>query len=233
MAAACTNLLIQRMTPPVFGFLAPHFEVVELKPRDVLVRPNTRIEYVYFPQSGLISVQARAEQAETIEVGLIGNDGMTDMIPVPFTPLQTMVHVAGQALRIKHDVVAEAAKKNEALAELVFRYHQFFIVQISHTALSHGSFTVVERLARWLLMAHDRLNSGIPLTHDFFAWMLAVRRAGISEAMRALQTQGSIRLARGQIQIVDRAALQEAAAGSYGQPEVEYERLVRGLPSHR
>jgi CRP-like cAMP-binding protein len=107
------------------------------------------------------------------------------------------------------------------------RYVEAFQVQVAHTALSHGSYTIEERLARWLLMCHDRLDGDdLPLVHEFLALMLGVRRSGVTLALQILEGAGVIHAKRGLITVHDRAKLQEIAGGSYGVPEVEYRRLI-------
>jgi len=108
----------------------------------------------------------------------------------------------------------------------MLRYQQWMTIQVAHTALSHGSFTIAERLARWLLMSQDRTGSTLPLVHEFLAMMLAVRRAGVTEALHILEGEGAIRASRGRIEIRNRDLLIELAQGGYGAPEAAYEHLI-------
>jgi CRP-like cAMP-binding protein len=116
--------------------------------------------------------------------------------------------------------------------DVVLRYQQTMIVQASYTALSHGSFNIEERLARWLLMCFDRSKGAdLPLVHEFIALMLAVRRSGVTTAIHVLEGNHAIKATRGSIQLRDREKLEELASGSYGDPESEYARLMGPLPT--
>jgi CRP-like cAMP-binding protein len=228
---AFRNQLILRFTDRDFGLLQHSFEPVEMKLRDILVRPGYLIEHVYFPESGQISVLAKVPQSEPIEVGMIGREGMSDMMPTGRSPLESIVQVPGLAHRIDRELFLRATKESADLSGLMLRYENAMMMQLSYTALSHGSFTIDERLARWLLMVHDRVDGDeIPLVHEFFSWMLAVRRSGVTEAFKSLRAHGCVETGRGFIKILDRATLIELAGGSYGPAEAEYERLMGALP---
>lgn len=227
------NKLIGKFSEADFATLATHIEPVELKVRDCVVQAGRKIAHVYFPESGQLSVLAKVPHAEPIEVGLFGREGMSDMVPDFRTPFDTIVQVPGPAHRIPAELFSELALTSRALADLTSRYHRATLAQLSFTALSHGSFTVAERLARWILMVHDRTDGDeVPLVHEFFAWMLAVRRAGVTEAMTELRNQHAIETKRGRLVVLDRQILIELASGSYGPAEAEYSRLLGVSPSN-
>lgn len=228
------NKLIRKLSDADFAALAPHLEPVELKLRDCAVKAGRKIAHVYFPETGQLSVLAKVPHAEPIEVGLFGREGMSDMVPDQRTPFDTIVQVAGHAYRAPAELFSELALSSRSLADIVARYHRAMLAQLSFTALSHGSFSVSERLARWILMVHDRMDGDdIPLVHEFFAWMLAVRRAGVTEAMTELRNQHAIETRRGRLVVIDRQILIELASGSYGPAEAEYARLMGVSPSAR
>jgi CRP-like cAMP-binding protein len=134
--------------------------------------------------------------------------------------------VPGSALRMDADALRQAIGQSPSLHQHLLRYIETFQVQVAYTALSHGSFTIEERLARWLLMCHDRLDGNdLPLVHEFLSMMLGVRRSGVTIAVQTLEGTGAIKATRGHIIIRDREMLEEAANGSYGVPEAEYRRL--------
>jgi CRP-like cAMP-binding protein len=138
-----------------------------------------------------------------------------------------VVQLSGEAFRIEQKRMVDALARSASLSNLVLRYQTALLIQVSYTALSHGGFTVPERLARWLLMVQDRAEGDeFPLVHEFFSWMLAVRRAGVTEAFRDLRSHGCIETGRGMVKILDREMLIELSSGSYGPPEIEYERLL-------
>ncbi|HEY8580773.1 MAG TPA: Crp/Fnr family transcriptional regulator [Beijerinckiaceae bacterium] len=224
--ATFSNRLIRCLTDEDYKALRPHLEPVPLTARQVLVQRNAIVPYIYFPEAGQTSVLAKVAGSESIEVAMIGREGMTDLVPARKAPLETIVQVAGHGHRIDHDVFVKRMSQSLDLANLVAKWQHALLILISFTALSHGGFTVVERLARYMLMLHDRLDGDdIPLVHDYFAWMLAVRRAGVTEAFSHLRSIGAIETGRGRLRVIDRTLLVEAARGSYGPAEAEYERL--------
>jgi CRP-like cAMP-binding protein len=223
------NILLRSMPEGDFARLEPHLELVDLKLRQVIATERHVIQDVYFPESGICSVLPVASGREIIEAGLFGRDGMTDFVHTPGvdrTPLRVMIQAAGQAWRVSAEHFAGAGDASPGFLRLMLKYSQAMVVQASHTALSHGNFTVPERLARWLLMCQDRIGDDLPMVHDFLAIMLAVRRAGVTDQIHVLEGHGAIKARRGMITVIDRATLIDLAEGSYGQAEAEYERLI-------
>jgi CRP-like cAMP-binding protein len=137
------------------------------------------------------------------------------------------MQVAGNGHRIASDAFRDAMDRSRTLHGLFLKFVQVFMIQLTQTAVANGRSKIEERLARWLLMADDRLDTAdMPLTHEFMSMMLGVRRAGVTDAVHALAGHGLIRADRGNIQIIDREGLSESANGCYGQPEREYKRLI-------
>lgn len=226
MRAQYTNRLLGLLDAADMERLAPHLERVALISRQILVRLHAPVDYVYFVESGQLSVLAKVPMSEPIETGMIGREGMSDLALGGRSPVEVVVQLAGEAIRIEQKVLVEALSKSASLTNIVLRFQTALLIQVSYTALSHGGFTVPERLARWLLMVHDRAEGDeFPLVHEFFSWMLAVRRAGVTEALRELRSQGAIATSCGTVKIVDRDLLIELASGSYGPPEAEYDLL--------
>jgi len=196
----------------------------------VLVHAHRPIRQVYFPENALGSVVALTREGRRIEVGLFGRDGMSApslLHGADRSPLETFTQVPGPAFQIAVAPLREVIALSPSFAALLLRYVEAFNVQVSHTVVANGIYTLEERLARWLLMTHDRIDGDeLPLVQEFLAMMLAVRRAGVTEALQALEEAGAIRAARGLVTILNRATLEEIAGGSYGPPEVEYERLI-------
>lgn len=213
-----------------FALLRPHLERVVLNPKDVIEEPGQAIEHVYFLEPSVASVVAITAQGEKMEVGLFGPEGMSG-IPVIHgadrSPLHTFIQVAGSGIRIPADDLRSALASSATLRNLLLRYAQAFSIQVSFTALANGRYTIDERLSRWLLMCHDRVDDNvILLTHEFLALMLGVRRAGVTTALQILEGARIIKASRGRIEILERGELLEAAGDSYGMPEAEYERLM-------
>jgi CRP-like cAMP-binding protein len=223
------NRLLSYLSAKDFEALRPNLKPVDLPLRLMLERPAEPIEHVFFPETGIASVVAVQSHQTKVEVGLIGNEGMTGL-PVILgdhqTPNTTYMQVAGQGVRISAEALRTAVDQNAGLQKTVLKFVQTFLVQTSHTAIANAHARLDERLARWILMAHDRCaEPTIPLTHEFLSLMLAVRRAGVTEALHVLVKQGLVKSARGEITVLDRDALELTAGDSYGVPEAEYRRL--------
>ncbi len=227
------NRLLKSLAATDFERLRPELELAPLPVRFVLSAANEVIEQVYFPEQGLASVVALAADGPRLEVGLFGRDGMSGaslLLGVDRTPYQTFMQIGGCGFRIEAGTLERLAGESPSLRALLLRYVQVFTVQTSLTAVANGVYTIEKRLARWLLMTQDRLDDDeLPLTHEFIAIMLAVRRSGVTVAMQILEGRGIIKARRGSITVLDRAGLEEAAGGGYGVPEAEYERLIGPL----
>lgn len=157
----------------------------------MLYEVNGKVDFAYFPTSGICSVIAQNAEGVQIETGLIGREGFVGIpivLYVDSTPSQVVVQAEGRALRISRAKLLNSIRKSPSLSATLLRFAHTFNVQISQTALSHGHFTIHQRLARWLLMCQDRVDSHeFPMTHKFLSVMLAVRRAGITDALNYLE----------------------------------------------
>jgi CRP-like cAMP-binding protein len=224
------NRLLGALSDEDQALLQPSLVLVTLKRGDVLVRPNEPIAHAYFPIDCLGSIVALTSEGRRIEVGLFGRDGMSStslLHGTNVTPHESFTQVEGTALRMEADDFRQAIRQSPPAHEVLLRYAEAFQVQVAYTALSHGSYTIEERLARWLLMCHDRLpGDDLPLVHEFLSMMLGVRRSGVTIAIQMLEGTGAIRATRGHIVVRDRAKLEQAANASYGVPEAEYRRLI-------
>jgi CRP-like cAMP-binding protein len=210
--------------------LEPSLVFVTLAVGDELEEPGVEIDRVYFPESGIASVVALQGGEQRAEIGIIGCEGMTGaavLLGGRSSPHETYIQVAGDAQAISTAALKQAVRQSTTLTLLLFRFVQAFMVQTAHTAIVNAHGHLAERLARWLLMAHDRMaNDEIRLTHEFIALMLAVRRSGVTEAIAILESEGMIRARRGLIVIRDPEALIKRAGPYYGVPEAEYRRLI-------
>jgi CRP-like cAMP-binding protein len=225
-----SNKLLASLANDDFALLEPHLESVTLGLRKNLERPDRRISAVYFPEAGIASVVAVQTNGKQVEVGLIGREGMTGL-PIVLgnhrSPHATYVQVSGKGKCIPATELRTAIQTSLSLRDSLLKFVQAFGVQTTHTAICNAQSRLDVRLARWLLMAHDRIgNDTIPLTHEFLSLMLGVRRPGVTEALHALRKQGLISYGRGQIVVKDRKGMEHAAGEAYGTPEVEYRRLI-------
>ncbi|HJT15137.1 MAG TPA: Crp/Fnr family transcriptional regulator [Dongiaceae bacterium] len=223
------NRILSRLSAEDFALLEPHLTAVDLPLRRQLEVSRRPIEHVYFPDSGIVSVVANGDKKRNIEVGLIGREGMTGLAVVMGTdrsPHQTFVQSAGQGRRIPSDDLREAIHQSRPLHQKFLLYAHAFLLQTGYTAMANGRSKIEERLARWILMAHDRTDGDtLALTHEFLSIMLGVRRPGVTHAVNLLERIGLIHASRGTITVVDREGLEESSNGAYGTPESEFNRL--------
>ena len=227
------NRLLRSVSPEIYASLQAKLEAIELNKGDILLEADTLYEWAYFPESGLASVVTASSISRVLEVGMFGREGMGStaiVLNAGRSPHRTFIQLAGMGHRLPAHELRQLMDRFPDLSALLLRYVQAFLVQISQTALSNGSFSIEDRLARWLLLTHDRLDTDdIALTHEFLSTMLGVRRTGVTLAMQMLESRGLIRAKRSMLTIVDRPGLEEIAAYGYGQAEREYERLIGPL----
>jgi CRP-like cAMP-binding protein len=216
------------------ALLREGFEDVKLETWQVLEAPAQRISHVYFLTSGLASVVGTTSASERIEVGMVGYEGMTGLAIVlghDRSSNETVVQAEGHALRVSRAFLRRAMKSSPALSTILLRYVHAFMMQASQTALANGRARLSQRLARWLLMWHDRLRTPhLTVTHDFLALLLGVRRQGVTVALNELEGQGLIKGTRNLVTILDREGLLKLAGGFYGVPEAEYHATIRRRP---
>jgi CRP-like cAMP-binding protein len=224
------NRLLSRLEPEDFDLLVPDLELVRFNLRDVIEAPKKKITHSIFMETGIASVVMKSPSGKDIEVGLIGRDGMTGTATVlgaDESPLSVYIQLQGMGHRITTEKLKAAMAASNTLRQRLLLYVQSLIIQTATTALINGRANAEIRLARWLLMVHDRTNGNeLQLTHEFMSVMLAVRRPWVTETLHVLEGKGYIRSSRGRITILNRAGLIEDAAGFYGVAEQEYENLM-------
>lgn len=227
---AFSNLPLLVMSDDDRHLLLPNLTDIHLGLRHQLECIHQPVEYVYFIQSGMASMVARAPGGREAEIGVVGREGLSGascLLGDDMSPFDVFMQIEGHALRLPVDALKCAAAASETLMSLMLRFARALAIQTSFTALVNGQANVGARLARWLLMVHDRIDGDtINLTHEFMAVMLGVRRPGVTIALHELEGEGLIRSLRGAVIIRDREGLIERAAGVYGLPEREYSRLI-------
>lgn len=223
------NRLLAALPPADFERLAPLLKWRTLALRDVLIEAGQPIDQVYFPESGLVSYVS-PNDVET-EVGIVGCEGFVGisvMLDVDRSPLKAVGQIAGSGFTIATPALRDALADRPGLGRMLGRYAHVFMMQAASTAYANAHFTVEQRLARWLLMTHDRIDGDeLELTHDFLAVMLCVRRPGVTVATHVLEGNHAIRARRGRITVMDRDKLIALAGDSYGFAEAEYDRVIR------
>ena len=214
--------------------LLNHCEKVDLEFAEVLYFAHERIPHIYFPVNSFISLITPVDGDNGLEVGLIGNEGMlgiTLTLSVDIAPFQALVQGAGSALRITSQRFLLELEQSSALQLALKRYLYVSMSQIAQTAACNRFHVVEARLARWLLMTHDRAQANtFHITHIFLAYILGVRRVGVTKAALSLQEQQLISYRRGEITILNRQGLEAAACGCYQTEKATYERILdRGI----
>jgi CRP-like cAMP-binding protein len=224
------NRLLAALPAEELARLQPHLKPVELRTREPLFEPETPIRNVYFPETGVVSLISRLDEGDAVEVGTAGSEGMVGLsvfLADDTSSVQAIAQVPGEARCMDVDVFTQIARAPGALHRLLLRYTQAFLTQVAQTAVCNAAHLVEQRCARWLLMTHDRVERDeFPLTHEFLAFMLGVRRAGVTVTMRALQDAGVIRYTRGHVAIVDRAGLERVSCPCYRLVRAHFERLL-------
>jgi CRP-like cAMP-binding protein len=223
------NLLLAHLPAEELELLRPHMEQVQLAHGDRIIEPHVPIKDMYFPLNCLLSMVTTMEDGATVESGSIGREGMSGtpvLLDASETTMPTFVQIPGVAVRIKAKLIKEIYEQGGALKKILNRYIHTVIVVSSQSVACNRLHHIEGRLARWLLMSSDGVNSEeVNLTHEYLAVMLGVRRAGVSEAAAKLQEKNLIRYNRGNVLILDRPALEASTCECYHVVKDEYERL--------
>ncbi|MEA1083181.1 MAG: Crp/Fnr family transcriptional regulator [Sphingomonas sp.] len=225
------NILLASLLPEDLALLAPHLAREALQVKQVLVPLNQPIEHVWFLEGGVGSVVAVSADISPTEVGIFGREGFAGtalLLGAGISPHEIFIQVNGHnGLKIAAAPFLAAVDHSRTLRIALLRYVQTVITQAANSTVSNAHQRIEARLARWLLMCHDRYDSDdIPLTHEFMAIMVAAERSGVTVSLHVLEGAGMIRSKRGRVVILDRQKLEELAGDGYGQPEAEYSRLI-------
>lgn len=228
------NSLITAMSADEYALLQPHLAGVTLAKGETLILPNEIIAAVHFPETALASVVTISPEGHKVEGAMVGWEGVTSLAAIhgtDRTPHQVIAQIEGNAWCISPEAFSAALTQSSSLLALMLRYAQSLYIQTTYTALSNATHGVEERLARWLLMCHDRSESDeMALTHEFLSIMLAVRRPSVTTALHVLEGLHLVRAVRGKVILRDRKGLEDFARDAYGIPEAEYARLVGPMP---
>jgi CRP-like cAMP-binding protein len=226
------NRLLALLPPREYARLRPHLEPVPLLFKSVLQEAGDTADHVHFPVSGVISLISSASENGGIEVGVVGREGMAGLsvfLDAPGSLFRLVVQVPGEALRLPVKEFRRRASRHSALHGLLLRYTHAFLTQLSQSIACNSLHPVPQRLCRWLLAVHDRAGTDdFPLTHEFLAAMLGVRRATITEAARTLRQAGVIRYGAGQLTVLDRRGLDARACGCHRTVQNELDRVLSG-----
>lgn len=230
------NLFLASLSEPDYEALRPHLEEVRLPSRLILHEMGAPIDHCYFSDGGMISLVIGLEDGTMVEAGVVGREGFAGVAALmgfkDTAPHTSMIQIPGVGLRIPSDVLREEMLHRPALLQQVHRISHALSVQVAQTAACNAHHTLPERLARWLLMAHDRAESdALPLTQEFISMMLAVRRPRVTVAALSLQAAGAIHYDRGRVVVVDRQRLEEASCECYAMVRDHYRRVLGWPPT--
>ena len=225
------NGILNALSDAELDHVAPKLRPFDLKVGDVLYEPDDDIEHVYFPTSGVVSLLAAFADGTTVEAGVIGTEGMAGtpiVLGAKSTPHQALVQIKGQALRMSARDLKAEAEKDGVLVKGMLRYTNAMFVQVAQTAACNRLHSVEQRLARWLLLSHDRVvGDEFELTQEFMSRMLGVRRAGVSVAANQLREMGAIDYRRANVSILDRQILERSSCECYQIVKAEYDRNLK------
>jgi CRP-like cAMP-binding protein len=227
------NRLLSLLPREEFHDIVGSLEQINLPRGTIIASANDTIEHVYFLCSGIGSVVTASLEGHRAEAGMFGREGFAPTsagVGGRISVHEVMIQVSGDGYRMPIGPMQKKLDDNPGFAGLLAKFIQTFATQISYTSLAGANLQVDQRLARWLLMCHDRMDSDeIPLTHSFISLMLAVRRPSITNAVHVLEGQKLVLAERGRITIRDRKRLEEFARSAYGEAEAEYRRLIGEL----
>jgi CRP-like cAMP-binding protein len=214
-----SNVLLLSISDSDYKLLRPHLEYVTLPNHLVLHEAGGSLTFAYFPNRGLISLVVVMKNGKTAEAGIVGNEGFTGTLAavgLTRSPLQAVVQITGDGFRIEVGALLDALESAPHLQLMLSRYAAIRGMQIAQTAACNRLHDIEQRLARWLLMTQDRMDSGsLLITHDFIATMLGTDRPTVSLAAGALQRKGLIEYTRGAVKIVNRKKLEDSACECY------------------
>jgi CRP-like cAMP-binding protein len=217
---AVKNRLLGSISADVRSRLQPEVRRVELRRGEVILESGAHPACVYFPLPGtMISLVVTSDDGTGVEVGVAGNEGMVGISALLGSgpaPHHGVTQIPGEAIRIRTEAILREFDRDARLRELLLRYANYLIAQASQTALCNRLHPVEERLARWLLICHDRSGSdNMQLTHELLSQMLGTRRSTVSISASMLQTAGLIRYLHGKVTILNRRGLEQASCGCY------------------
>lgn len=225
------NQILAALSADVLDRLTPHLSRVTLPQGEMIHRPGDRLFYLYFPIDCLLSITITMQDGSTAEVGMAGNREVLGINALmgnsETTQTEYVVQVAGSAMRIDAQILREEFDRSGELHDLLLRYTQAFLAQVSQTAACNSLHTLEQRLPRWLLETQERIHSDyLPLTQEFIATMLGVRRAGVTQTAQKLQERKLIQYRRGNVQILNQAGLEASACECFKRIKAEYDRLL-------
>jgi CRP-like cAMP-binding protein len=224
------NGLLAALPVAVINRWLPHLESVEMPLGQVVYEAGATLSHIYFPTTAIVSLLYVMVSGASAEIAVVGNEGVVGIaifMGGTSTPGRAIVQSAGRSLRIKADIVEQQFNRAGPVLQLLLRYTQALITQMTQTAACNRHHNLHQQLCRWLLLSLDRLpGDQLVMTQELIADMLGVRREGVTEAAGKLQREGLIRYQRGHITVIDRPGVEECACECYAVVKKEYARLL-------
>ena len=239
MSTPNQNHLLAALPAEILERISPHLELISMPLGEVLCESGGQLQHVYFPTTAIVSLHYVMENGASTEIAGVGNEGVLGIslfMGGNTTPSRATVQTAGYGYRLKGRLLMEefnraGGRRTGALQNLLLRYTQALITQMSQTPVCNRHHSVEQQLCRWLLLTLDRLPSNeLTMTQELIAGMLGVRREGITEAAGKLREEGIIDYRRGHISVLKRDGLEKLSCECYGVVKVEFDRLMSDLP---
>jgi CRP-like cAMP-binding protein len=228
------NHLLAALPPAEFHRLEKDLELVHMPLGEVLYESGCKLHNVYFPTTSIVSMLYVLEDGSSAEIAIVGNEGLLGIalfMGGETTPSRAVVQSAGWGYKLKAHLMKSEFKRGGPLMNLLLRYTQALITQMTQTAVCNRHHSIEQQLCRWLLLSLDRLSSdSLTMTQDLIANMLGVRREGVTEAAGKLQRAGYIRYSRGHITVLDRPGLEKRVCECYEVVKLEFDRLLSDIP---
>jgi len=217
---AVHNLILLSLPDEEYNALRPHLERVDLPQHEILHEPGAKIEFVYFLNEGMTSIVALSGDGRSVEVGIVGKEGMVGMaltIGLRRSAFRAIMQIAGNGVRVRSDIFHDVLLYGSTLRTKLSRFGLLHGMQVAQLTACNRLHEVEQRLARWLLMCQDHVESGsLFLTHEFLSQMLGTGRPSVSLAVASLANAGLIENGRGSVKILNRKGLAEVACECYG-----------------
>jgi CRP-like cAMP-binding protein len=227
------NHLLDALPEETYQRLLPMLELIELPLGQALYESGGKLNYVYFPTTSIVSLLYVLESGASAEIAVVGNEGVLGIalfMGGETTPSRAVVQSAGYGYRMRAQLLKQEFNRAGPMMQLLLRYTQALITQMTQTAVCNRHHTVEQQLCRWLLLSLDRLsNNEVSMTQELIANMLGVRREGVTEAAGKLQQAGEIQYSRGRITVLNRPLLEKRVCECYQVVKTEFDRLLPDL----
>ena len=226
------NRILRSLEPSVYEQMLPHLELVRFPLGRVVYEPGQSLERVYFPSHGVLSMLTVLENGDLVEIATIGNEGMADLsvfLGLKTSSSRLLCQVPGDTHWMKTEIFLDLVERNPGLRMALGSYMVSMFILVSQSAACNRLHPIEERCARWILMTHDRVDSDtFPLTQDFLASMLGVRRPSVSVAAGILQRAGLVHYTRGRMTVIDREGFEAGACECYAIVRDQFESMAGG-----